>query len=150
MYYFVAIILSGAWLSAYFVSPLDEMIEEAFRFDRVLQYSLFPIMSVIIATTFRKWILACRGWKALLPSSILPWFGTLMVALATAFFGYFSTESQNSNILASLFVSLWYGVVYTVMGFWVIFPLGIFSQYALLAVGGDSTQTGTGRTMRRC
>ena len=134
MYYLVAIILSGAWLSIYLISPLDEMIEEAFKFPKVIQWALFPFISLAIATVFKKWILSCRGWKGIMPSAILPWCGTLAVSLVTGLAPTIFSGDSSPNVTSSLFGAFWYGTFYTIIGYWAIFPLGVLSQYTLLSV----------------
>ena len=133
LYVVTAFALSFLWLAGLWFAPGLSMamrggIEESFSLPSEAVWALFPVISVTIALVFKRWILACRGWKMLLPAAILPWIGSFVVALAAGFAALALRSAPNGG----LFGALWYSIVFTGLGFVVVFPLGIVSQIFLL------------------
>ncbi len=133
LYLVIAFLLGFAWLLVLLVTPgpalaLRGGTEEIYSLPRYVIWALFPFISVFIALIFKKWILACRGWKMLLPAFSLPWIGTILVAITCGLAGYLIHRNPNGG----LFGAFWYGTVFTLMGFWVILPMSLLSQWLLI------------------
>ena len=134
LYTLTAFVLSFAWLGALTFAPglgtmIQEDLEKAFSLPKEVLWALFPIISVFIALAFKRWILACRRWRAFLPASTLPFIGSLAIALACGIASHASRVDHDFGFRAALF----YAVSYTVMAFWVVVPMGLLSQILLLA-----------------
>lgn len=135
LYFATALVLSFVWFEALlFTAGLGGVLhgatEEIYSLPREVIWLLFPIISLFIAFTFKKWILRCRGWRMLLPAITLPWIGTFCVAMACGIAGYTRHPDPNGGF----FGAFWYGVVFTVSGAWIVIPMGLLSQYTLLRV----------------
>lgn len=133
LYAVTAFALSFLWLAGLWFAPglsiaMRGGIEETFSLPSEAVWALFPIISIAVALFFKRWILACRGWKMLLPAAVLPWIGSVVVALAAGF----AAHALRSDPNGGLFGALWYSIVFTGLGFVVVFPLGIVSQLSLL------------------
>jgi len=134
LYAITAFALSFVWLAALAFSPglglaIQGGTEEVFSLPKEVVWALFPIISVFIALTFKPWILSCRRWRMFLPAVVLPWIGSLVVALACGIAAHTMRSDPNGGFLGAL----WFAVLYTFLGFWIIIPVGLLSQISLLA-----------------
>jgi hypothetical protein len=133
LYAVTAFALSFLWLAALAFAPgigiaIRGGTEEVFSLPRQVVWILFPVISVFIALTFKRWILSCRRWRMLLPAFALPWIGTLVIAFACGI----TAHTMRSDPNGGLFGALWFAVIYTVVGIWIVFPMGLVSQFSLL------------------
>jgi len=133
LYAVTAFALSFLWLAALAFAPglgiaIRGGTEEVFSLPREVVWILFPVISVFIALTFKRWILTCRRWRMLLPALALPWIGTFVIALACGF----TAHTMRSDPNGGLFGALWFAVLYTVLGIWIVLPMGVLSQVCLL------------------
>ena len=149
LYAFTAFALSFLWLAALAFAPglgiaIRGGTDEVFSLPREVVWVLFPVISVLIALSFKRWILTCRRWRMLLPALALPWIGSFVIALACGV----TAHTMRSDPNGGLFGALWFAVIYTVMGGWVVFPMGLLSQILLLTAD-RLARIGTGRDRRR-
>lgn len=63
----------------------------------------------------------------LLPAAILPWCGTFVVSIACGIAAYTLHRHPNGGF----FGAFWLAIIYTALGFWIVFPMGLLSQYLL-------------------
>lgn len=154
LYAVTAFALSFLWLAALAFAPgfgiaIRGGTEEAFSLPREVVWVLFPVTSVFIALTFKPWILTCRRWRMLLPAFGLPWIGTFVIALACGV----TAHTMRSDPNGGLFEALWFAVIYTVIGLWIVFPMGLLSQLSLLTADRiakiGTEQGGTGQPATR-
>jgi hypothetical protein len=87
LYAVTAFALSFVWLAALAFTPglglaIQGGTEEVFSLSTEVIWALFPVISVFIALTFKQWILSCRRWRMFIPAIVLPWIGSLVIALA--------------------------------------------------------------------
>jgi hypothetical protein len=131
-YYLTAFALGFVWLLVLAATPGPASVirggtEEVYSLPRIVIWALFPVISVMIALAFRGWIVRCRGWRMLKPAVTLPWIGSLVIAVACGVAAYTLHRHPNGGF----FGAVWYAVVYTITGFWIIAPIGLLSQWLL-------------------
>ena len=134
LYAVTAFALSFVWLTVLAFAPglglaIQGGTEEVFSLPKEVIWALFPIISVFIALTFKQWILSCRRWRIFLPAVALPWIGSLVIALACGI----TAHTLRSDPNGGFFGALWYAVLYTIFGLWIVIPMGLVSQILLLA-----------------
>ncbi len=133
LYTVTAFALAFLWMGALALSPSLDIVfkggtEEIFSLPKELIWILFPIISVSIALTFKHWILTCKGWRIFLPALVLPWIGTFVIAVACGIAAHTMCSDPNGGF----FGALWFAVLYTLLGFWIVIPMGLLSQVTLL------------------
>ena len=134
LYLLTAFALSFAWLGVLAIVPgfglaIRGGIEEVYSLPNYVIWMLFPVISVLIALTFKQWILKCRGWKMILPAVALPWIGSLIIAVACGIAAHTLRDDPNGGFLGAV----WFASLYTALGLWIIAPMGLVSQILLLA-----------------
>jgi hypothetical protein len=132
LYFVTAFLLGFVWLFVLSFAPGPALVlrggtEEIYSLPRYVIWALFPFVSLLIAISFKGWIIGCRGWKMLLPALALPWIGTAVISLVCGIAAYSLHRHPNGGFLGAF----WYGVIFTLMGFWVVFPMGLLSQWLL-------------------
>ena len=101
---------------------------------------LLELAGLSTAAVFRNAIIGARGLNCLVLGAILPFFGMLVFVVAMLM--YMGVQGRLGG--GDIGLSLVYGPVFTLMGAWVVVPMGIISEFVMRWLGRQIRAESTG------
>ena len=133
-YYGAAVLVSACWYPALRLAPQLREAMEALELGTHELIGMLVIAGVATAALFRKRITCASGLKSLSLGALLPFLAMLLFVSSMLLYKGIRGRHGGGDVPAALA----YAPVFTLMGAYVVVPMGILSQFVMRWVGSRS------------